>query len=72
MIDPVRDNIYNIILSIFLGIILIIAVEFILDSPRTVTLLSDRTEGFANKCFSDKESKCLSRTSHISHASHTS
>lgn len=53
MIDNIRDNIYNIILSIFLGVFLILSINFIHELPITVTLDSNRFESFDNdsKCF---------------------
>lgn len=53
MIDPTRDNIYNIILSLFLGVVVVLGLHFIHESPRTITIKSDRTEPF------DSESKCF-------------
>ena len=55
MIDPTRDNLYNIILSVFLGIMIVLGLHFIHESPRTVTIKSDRTEPFNG----DGDSKCF-------------
>lgn len=38
MIDPYIENIYDIILSIFLGIILILFFNKMFDSPRIITI----------------------------------
>jgi len=67
MIDPVRDNIYNIILSIFLGVVLIIAFNFLHDSPRTVIILSDRSEPFDSKCLGSFNLKSELKSNQINH-----
>ena len=57
MIDPIRDNKYNIILSVFLGIaiVLFLHLYFTFESPVTLVLNSDKTEPFINtKCNGNK------------------
>ena len=52
-LDSKRDNIYNIILSIFLGVSIILGLHYLHDSTRMIVLKSNRTEGFEieSKCF---------------------
>lgn len=38
MIDPNVEKIYNIILSIFLGIVVVMIFNQLFDSPRVITL----------------------------------
>ena len=59
MLDPERDNIYNIILSLFLGVSVIMIIDFFHDSPRTVTLISDRHEPFSSKCMSSDSNRAI-------------
>lgn len=50
MLDSDRDAAYNIVLSIFLGIIIVIFAHYMHDSPRTLVLTSDRKEPFDHTC----------------------
>lgn len=38
MIDPITDNIYNILLSIVLGIIFVVFIDTLYDSPRIIDI----------------------------------
>lgn len=47
MIDKKMEPYYNILISIFLGVVLIIAIHCMYDSPRTIVVVSDH-ENFEN------------------------
>jgi hypothetical protein len=52
-LDPDRDNRYNIIMSLFLGVVFVLGLNSMYDNTKTIVLKSDRTEGFniESKCF---------------------
>lgn len=58
MIDEKTEKIYNIIFSIFLGIIAVIIFNSLFTAPRVITIYSNKSEHFenthhnGNDCFS--------------------
>ncbi len=38
MISPEMENVYNIVLSIFLGIVLVLIFNKLFNNPRTITI----------------------------------
>jgi len=48
MIDKKLENYYNIMISIFLGVLIIIITNMLYDRPRTIELLASKDEHFEN------------------------
>jgi hypothetical protein len=54
MIDPKLNEIYNICLSLFIGILIAIILLFLYDLPRTIVIDSYNNIKIKNKCNTHK------------------
>ena len=48
MIDPTIESIYNIILSIFLGIIMVVLIDQLFKKPRIITIYKHNYDQLRN------------------------